>query len=83
MQQNNEGQIEASDAEVQEAQTRTIPMLLITLQQRAALVEYLSKQPYADVANGIEFLAKAPQIDVNISAGGSDEDEDEEDKNEA
>ncbi len=73
MQQDNDGQIEAPDAALQESQTRTVPMLLITLQQRAALVEYLSKQPYADVANGIEFLAKAPQIDVNISTAGTEE----------
>jgi hypothetical protein len=42
-------------------------MVLITLPQRAALIEYLAKQPYADVANGIEFLKTAPQINVTIT----------------
>ena len=63
-------------AEVKEAEDKTIPMVLITLPQRAALIEYLAKQPYADVASGIEFLRDAPQINVTInaqeSAGGGD-----------
>ena len=47
---------------------QTVPMALITLPQRAALIEYMAKQPYTDVANGIEFLRSAPVIDVTISA---------------
>ncbi len=46
---------------------QVVPMVLITLPQRAALIEYLAKQPYADVANGIEFLKTAPQINVTIT----------------
>jgi len=46
---------------------QTVPMALITLPQRAALIEYMAKQPYTDVANGIEFLRSAPVIDVTIS----------------
>ena len=50
------------------ASTQTVPMVLITLPQRAALIEFMAKQPYADVANGIEFLRTAPQVNVNIIA---------------
>ena len=49
------------------ASTQTVPMVLITLPQRAALIEFMAKQPYADVANGIEFLRTAPQVNVNIT----------------
>ena len=52
-------------------QGQTIPMVLITLPQRAALIEFMAKQPYADVANGIEFLRNAPQVDVTIAAPDS------------
>ena len=31
------------------------------------LIEYLAKQPYQDVANGIEFLRNAPVVDVNLT----------------
>jgi hypothetical protein len=48
--------------------SQVVPMVLITLPQRAALIDYLAKQPYADVANGIEFLKGAPQINVTITA---------------
>lgn len=47
--------------------SQVLPMVLITLPQRAALIEYLAKQPYADVANGIDFLKGAPQINVTIT----------------
>jgi len=47
---------------------QTVPMVLITLPQRAALIEFMAKQPYSDVANGIEFLRNAPQVDVKINA---------------
>jgi hypothetical protein len=50
------------------ASTQTVPMVLITLPQRAALIEFMAKQPYADVANGIEFLRTAPQVNVSITA---------------
>lgn len=48
--------------------SQSVPMVLITLPQRAALIEFMAKQPYSDVANGIEFLRNAPQVDVNINA---------------
>lgn len=47
--------------------TETVPMVLITLPQRDALIEFMSKLPYADVANGIEFLRNAPQVNVNLT----------------
>ena len=53
------------------ASTQTVPMVLITLPQRAALIEFMAKQPYADVANGIEFLRTAPQVNVNITTPDS------------
>jgi len=47
--------------------TQTVPMVLITLPQRDALIEFMAKLPYADVANGIEFLRNAPQVNVNLT----------------
>lgn len=44
-----------------------VPMALITIAQRNSLIEYLAKQPYQDVANGIDFLRNAPVIDVNLT----------------
>lgn len=60
------------DNQAQEEQ-QTVPMVLITLPQRAALIEFMAKQPYSDVANGIEFLRNAPQVDVKINAPSSAE----------
>jgi len=42
------------------------PMVLISVAQRNALIEYMAKQPYQDVANGIDFLRNAPVINVNL-----------------
>ena len=42
-------------------------MVLITLEQRAALLDYLSQQPYKDVAGGIDFLRQALTINVSFS----------------
>lgn len=44
-----------------------VPMVLISIAQRNSLIEYLAKQPYQDVANGIEFLRNAPVVDVNLA----------------
>ena len=44
-------------------------MVLLTLEQRAALLEYLAKQPYQDVANGIDFLRNALTINVTFASG--------------
>jgi len=38
--------------------------------QRNALIEYMAKQPYKDVANGIDFLRNAPVINVNLTTAG-------------
>jgi hypothetical protein len=46
---------------------RTVPMVLISMQQRTALIEYLAKQPYEDVASGIEFLRDAPSVNVTLN----------------
>ncbi len=62
--------VNASAAEATPAtadNSQVVPMVLITMPQRAALIDYLAKQPYADVANGIEFLKDAPQINVTIT----------------
>jgi len=41
-------------------------MVLITQVQRNALIEYLSKQPYQEVAAGINFLRDAPLVNANL-----------------
>jgi|LauGreDrversion4_2_1035121.scaffolds.fasta_scaffold41543_1 hypothetical protein len=46
--------------------TEQTPMVLISVAQRNALIEYMAKQPYQDVANGIDFLRNAPVINVNL-----------------
>ena len=69
--QNNVDSINSETPSVDEGTTQTVPMVLITLAQRAALIEFMAKQPYADVANGIEFLRSAPQVNVNITAPSS------------
>jgi hypothetical protein len=58
---------ESASEDKEQNQNQTIPMVLITLPQRAALIEFMAKQPYSDVANGIEFLRNAPQVDVTIA----------------
>jgi hypothetical protein len=52
-----------------------VPMALISIAQRNSLIEYLAKQPYQDVANGIEFLRNAPVVDVNINPVDASEDQ--------
>ena len=47
--------------------TQVVPMVLISQEQRNALIEYLSKMPYQDVAAGINFLQEAPMVNVNIN----------------
>jgi len=49
------------------------PMVLISVAQRNALIEYMAKQPYQDVANGIDFLRNAPVINVNLTTAGDAE----------
>ena len=44
-----------------------VPMALISIAQRNSLIEYMAKQPYQDVANGIEFLRNAPIVEVNLT----------------
>ncbi len=46
------------------------PMVLLSVAQRNSLIEYLAKQPYQDVANGIDFLRNAPVINVNLITDG-------------
>jgi len=48
----------------------SVPMVLISVAQRNALIEYMAKQPYQDVANGIDFLRNAPVINVNLTTSG-------------
>ena len=50
---------------------RTVPMVLISMQQRTALIEYLAKQPYEDVASGIQFLRDAPSVNVTLNVSDS------------
>jgi len=56
-----------------EGDSQPVPIVLITLQQRDALIEFMAKQPYADVANGIDFLRSAPQVNVTITPPESTE----------
>ena len=49
-----------------EPKDTSVEMVLITQVQRNALIEYLSKQPYQDVAAGINFLRDAPLVNVNL-----------------
>lgn len=44
-----------------------VPMALISIAQRNSLIEYMAKQPYQEVANGIEFLRNAPIVEVNLT----------------
>jgi len=47
-------------------------MVLISQEQRNALLEYLAKQPYQDVAGGIDFLRNAPTVNVNLVGAPAD-----------
>ena len=49
-----------------EPKDSSVEMVLITQVQRSALIEYLSKQPYQEVAAGINFLRDAPLVNVNL-----------------
>lgn len=49
------------------ANTEKVPMALISIAQRNSLIEYMAKQPYEEVANGIEFLRNAPIVEVNLT----------------
>jgi hypothetical protein len=51
---------------------QSVPMVLISQVQRNALIDYLSKQPYQDVAAGIAFLRDAPVVNVNVVTDGGD-----------
>lgn len=58
------------------ANTEKVPMALISIAQRNSLIEYMAKQPYEEVANGIEFLRNAPIVEVNLTINnpeGNDE----------
>jgi len=49
-----------------EPKDTSVEMVLITQVQRNALIEYLSKQPYQEIAAGINFLRDAPLVNVNL-----------------
>lgn len=55
--------------EISEVQNdnQVVPMVLISLEQRNALIEFLAKLPYQDVASGINFLREAPVVNVNVT----------------
>jgi len=55
----------AADASTGDPQE--VPMVLISQEQRNALIDYLAKMPYQDVAAGISFLREAPVVNVTIS----------------
>ena len=59
--------LQSTSAEEGANESRTVPMVLISMQQRTALIEYLAKQPYEDVASGIEFLRDAPTVNVTLN----------------
>jgi hypothetical protein len=61
------GDLQSASAEEVANEPRTVPMVLISMQQRTALIEYLAKQPYEDVASGIEFLRDAPTVNVTLN----------------
>lgn len=56
----------ASSSEVVQNGT-TMPMVLLSVAQRNSLIEYMAKQPYQDVANGIDFLRNAPVVNVTVT----------------
>lgn len=61
------GDLQSASLEEGANEPRTVPMVLISMQQRTALIEYLAKQPYEDVASGIEFLRDAPSVNVTLN----------------
>jgi hypothetical protein len=60
-------ELQSASLEEGSNEPRTVPMVLISMQQRTALIEYLAKQPYEDVASGIEFLRDAPSVNVTLN----------------
>ena len=60
-------ELQSASLEEVSNEPRTVPMVLISMQQRTALIEYLAKQPYEDVASGIEFLRDAPSVNVTLN----------------
>jgi len=46
---------------------QVISMVLISQAQRVALIDYLSKHPYQDVAAGIAFLRDAPSVNFDLN----------------
>ncbi|NBQ98394.1 MAG: hypothetical protein EBT26_09950 [Microbacteriaceae bacterium] len=64
-------ELEFASQEEGSNEPRTVPMVLISMQQRTALIEYLAKQPYEDVASGIEFLRNAPSVNVTLNLSDS------------
>ena len=58
-----ESEVSLPDSEPKDT---SVEMVLITQVQRNALIEYLSKQPYQEVAAGINFLRDAPLVNVNL-----------------
>jgi hypothetical protein len=65
---------EESAQNIIDQESSKVPMVLISLAQRNSLIEYMAKQPYQDVANGIEFLKSAPIVNVNLVDDGSADD---------
>jgi len=65
---------EESAQNISDQESSKVPMVLISLAQRNSLIEYMAKQPYQDVANGIEFLKSAPIVNVNLVDDGSADD---------
>ena len=61
------GDLQSASLDEGANEPRTVPMVLISMQQRTALIEYLAKQPYEDVAAGIEFLRDAPSVNVTLN----------------
>jgi hypothetical protein len=61
------GDLQSASLDEGANEPRTVPMVLISMQQRTALIEYLAKQPYEDVASGIEFLRDAPSVNVTLN----------------
>ncbi|MEB3200187.1 MAG: hypothetical protein VKK62_06640 [Synechococcaceae cyanobacterium] len=59
---------QASEPAGDAAGTQVVPMVLISQEQRNALIDYLAKMPYQDVAAGISFLREAPVVNVNITS---------------
>lgn len=61
------GDLQSASLDEGANESRTVQMVLISMQQRTALIEYLAKQPYEDVASGIEFLRDAPSVNVTLN----------------